>query len=42
MARGAGPGIMDESLAMKGIRVRRFGGDILVTGYADYYSELHK
>jgi diaminohydroxyphosphoribosylaminopyrimidine deaminase/5-amino-6-(5-phosphoribosylamino)uracil reductase len=36
MARGVGPGMMDESLAMRDIRIRRFGDDILVTGYADY------
>lgn len=36
MARGAGPGMMDESLMMRDIRIRRFGDDILVTGYADY------
>ncbi|OGP97392.1 MAG: riboflavin biosynthesis protein RibD, partial [Deltaproteobacteria bacterium RBG_19FT_COMBO_46_9] len=36
MARGAGPVMMDKSLMMRDIRTRRFGGDILVTGYADY------
>jgi len=40
MARGAGPVMMDKSLMMKDIRTRRFGGDILITGYADYH-RLH-
>jgi diaminohydroxyphosphoribosylaminopyrimidine deaminase/5-amino-6-(5-phosphoribosylamino)uracil reductase len=37
MARGAGPVMMDKSLMMRDIRTRRFGGDMLVTGYADYH-----
>jgi diaminohydroxyphosphoribosylaminopyrimidine deaminase/5-amino-6-(5-phosphoribosylamino)uracil reductase len=37
MARGAGPVMMDKSLMMRDIRIRRFGGDMLVTGYADYH-----
>lgn len=41
MARGAGPVMMDRSLMMRDIRTRRIGGDILITGYADYHL-LHK
>jgi diaminohydroxyphosphoribosylaminopyrimidine deaminase / 5-amino-6-(5-phosphoribosylamino)uracil reductase len=41
MARGAGPVMMDKSLMMRDIRTRRIGGDILITGYADYHL-LHK
>jgi diaminohydroxyphosphoribosylaminopyrimidine deaminase/5-amino-6-(5-phosphoribosylamino)uracil reductase len=37
MARGAGPVMMDKSLMMRDIRIKRFGGDMLVTGYADYH-----
>ena len=40
MARGEGPVMMDKSLMIRDIRTRRFGDDILVTGYADY-SLLH-
>jgi diaminohydroxyphosphoribosylaminopyrimidine deaminase/5-amino-6-(5-phosphoribosylamino)uracil reductase len=36
MARGAGPENVDESLIMKDIRIKRFGDDILISGYADY------
>ncbi len=37
MARGAGPVMMDKSLLIRDISTRRFGGDVLVTGYADYH-----
>jgi hypothetical protein len=36
MARGKGPESMDESLMLKDIKIRRFGEDILIRGYADY------
>jgi diaminohydroxyphosphoribosylaminopyrimidine deaminase/5-amino-6-(5-phosphoribosylamino)uracil reductase len=36
MAKGPGPEKMGESLAMKDIKVRRFGDDILLTGYPEY------
>jgi diaminohydroxyphosphoribosylaminopyrimidine deaminase/5-amino-6-(5-phosphoribosylamino)uracil reductase len=36
MARGAGPENVDESLMMKEIRIKRFGDDMLISGYADY------
>jgi len=42
MARGAGPAMMDKSLMISDISTRRFGGDILVTGYADYHLLLGK
>jgi diaminohydroxyphosphoribosylaminopyrimidine deaminase/5-amino-6-(5-phosphoribosylamino)uracil reductase len=36
MAAGPGPQTMDRSLMLKGIRIRRFGEDILIEGYPDY------
>lgn len=36
MARGDGPEKMDESLSLKDLKVKRFGDDILLTGYPDY------
>jgi diaminohydroxyphosphoribosylaminopyrimidine deaminase / 5-amino-6-(5-phosphoribosylamino)uracil reductase len=33
LAAGAGPKRMDESLSLGSVRVRRFGGDLLITGY---------
>lgn len=36
MASGPGPKRLDECVILKNIKVRRFGDDILVTGYADY------
>ena len=40
MSRGPGAEMVSESLMMKDIAVRRFGGDILVVGYPDY--ERHR
>mgnify|MGYP002388412588 FL=1 len=36
MALGPGPSRMDQSLALKEVQVRRFGEDLLITGYPDY------
>ncbi len=36
MALGQGPNRMDQSIPLKDIRVRRFGGDLLITGYPQY------
>jgi len=36
MVAGEGAKRMDQSLALKNVRVRRFGEDILVIGYPDY------
>ena len=36
MALGQGPNRMDQSIPLKDIRVRRFGDDILITGYPEY------
>jgi diaminohydroxyphosphoribosylaminopyrimidine deaminase/5-amino-6-(5-phosphoribosylamino)uracil reductase len=36
MAAGQGPEKMDQCLYLKDLEVRRFGGDILITGYPDY------
>jgi diaminohydroxyphosphoribosylaminopyrimidine deaminase/5-amino-6-(5-phosphoribosylamino)uracil reductase len=36
MVSGPGPKRMDECLALKNIKVRRFGDDILIRGYPDY------
>jgi diaminohydroxyphosphoribosylaminopyrimidine deaminase/5-amino-6-(5-phosphoribosylamino)uracil reductase len=36
MALGQGPSRMDQSIPLKDIRVRRFGDDILITGYPEY------
>ncbi|MFC1532074.1 bifunctional diaminohydroxyphosphoribosylaminopyrimidine deaminase/5-amino-6-(5-phosphoribosylamino)uracil reductase RibD [Thermodesulfobacteriota bacterium] len=36
MAGGPGPKRMDESLLIRDIRVRRFGDDILISGYTAY------
>ena len=36
MAKGPGPKRMDECLMLKDIRIRRFGDDVLITGYPDY------
>jgi diaminohydroxyphosphoribosylaminopyrimidine deaminase/5-amino-6-(5-phosphoribosylamino)uracil reductase len=36
MALGQGPSRMDESIPLKDVQVRRFGDDILVTGYPEY------
>lgn len=38
MASGPGPKRMDECLALRDIRVRRFGDDLLIRAYPDYYS----
>jgi len=36
LAAGPGPEKMDHALRVKGIRVRRFGDDTLITGYPSY------
>ena len=36
MALGQGPSRMDQSIPLKDIRVRRFGGDLLIEGYPEY------
>jgi diaminohydroxyphosphoribosylaminopyrimidine deaminase/5-amino-6-(5-phosphoribosylamino)uracil reductase len=36
MAAGPGPKRMDQSLALKDLKVRRFGDDTLIRGYPDY------
>ncbi len=36
MARGRGPEKIDQCLALKDIKVRRFGEDILIVGYPNY------
>jgi len=36
MAAGPGPRKMNDSIALKDIRVRRFGDDILIRGYPDH------
>jgi len=36
MAAGPGPKKMDDSMALKEIRVRRFGDDTLIRGYPSY------
>ncbi|MCG6879737.1 MAG: bifunctional diaminohydroxyphosphoribosylaminopyrimidine deaminase/5-amino-6-(5-phosphoribosylamino)uracil reductase RibD [Deltaproteobacteria bacterium] len=36
MAAGAGPKTMDGSLRLQGMRVRRFGDDVLISGYPKY------
>jgi len=36
MALGKGPSKMDESIPLKDIRIRRFGEDLLITGYPEY------
>jgi diaminohydroxyphosphoribosylaminopyrimidine deaminase/5-amino-6-(5-phosphoribosylamino)uracil reductase len=36
MALGKGPSRMDQSIPLKDIRIRRFGGDLLITGYPEY------
>lgn len=36
MVEGLGPKRMDDSLRIKDIRIRRFGDDILISGYPDY------
>lgn len=36
LAAGPGPKKMDHALMVKGIRVRRFGDDTLITGYPSY------
>jgi diaminohydroxyphosphoribosylaminopyrimidine deaminase/5-amino-6-(5-phosphoribosylamino)uracil reductase len=36
MALGKGPSRMDQSIVLKDIRIRRFGEDLLITGYPDY------
>ncbi len=36
MAGGTGPQIMDHAFKLKDIEVRRFGDDLLITGYSDY------
>jgi diaminohydroxyphosphoribosylaminopyrimidine deaminase/5-amino-6-(5-phosphoribosylamino)uracil reductase len=40
MALGRGPSRMDQSIALKDIRVRRFGEDLLITGYPEYERDL--
>ncbi len=39
MALGQGPKRMDQSIALKDIRIRRFGEDLLITGYPEYPSQ---
>jgi len=36
MALGKGPSRMDQSIPLKDIRIRRFGEDLLITGYPEY------
>jgi len=36
MALGQGPSRMDQSIPLKDIRIRRFGEDLLITGYPQY------
>jgi len=36
MALGKGPSSMDQSIPLKDIRIRRFGEDLLITGYPEY------
>jgi diaminohydroxyphosphoribosylaminopyrimidine deaminase/5-amino-6-(5-phosphoribosylamino)uracil reductase len=36
MALGKGPSKMEESIRLKDIRIRRFGEDLLITGYPQY------
>lgn len=36
MALGQGPSKMDQSIPLKDIRIKRFGDDLLITGYPDY------
>ena len=36
MALGPGPTRMDQSVPLKDVRVRRFGEDLLITGYPEY------
>jgi diaminohydroxyphosphoribosylaminopyrimidine deaminase / 5-amino-6-(5-phosphoribosylamino)uracil reductase len=36
MALGQGPSRMDQSIPLKDVRVRRFGEDLLITGYPEY------
>jgi diaminohydroxyphosphoribosylaminopyrimidine deaminase/5-amino-6-(5-phosphoribosylamino)uracil reductase len=36
MALGKGPIRMDQSIVLKDIRIRRFGEDVLITGYPVY------
>ncbi|MBP1741814.1 MAG: riboflavin biosynthesis protein RibD, partial [Deltaproteobacteria bacterium] len=36
MALGKGPSKMNESIPLKDVRIRRFGEDLLITGYPDY------
>ncbi len=35
MARGIGPQTMDQAFKLKDIEIRRFGDDLLITGYSD-------
>lgn len=36
MALGQGPSKMDQSIPLKDIRIKRFGDDLLITGYPEY------
>jgi diaminohydroxyphosphoribosylaminopyrimidine deaminase/5-amino-6-(5-phosphoribosylamino)uracil reductase len=36
MALGRGPSRMDQSIPLKDIRIRRFGEDLMITGYPEY------
>jgi diaminohydroxyphosphoribosylaminopyrimidine deaminase/5-amino-6-(5-phosphoribosylamino)uracil reductase len=36
MALGKGPSRMDQSIVLKDTRIRRFGEDVLITGYPEY------
>jgi diaminohydroxyphosphoribosylaminopyrimidine deaminase/5-amino-6-(5-phosphoribosylamino)uracil reductase len=36
MALGQGPSRMDQSIPLKDIRIRRFGEDLMITGYPEY------
>lgn len=38
MALGQGPSKMDQSIPLKDIRIKRFGDDLLITGYPVYQS----
>lgn len=36
MARGKGPETMDQSISLKDLEVKRYGDDILISGYPEY------
>jgi len=39
MAIGPGPSRMDQSIGLKDIQIKRFGEDLLITGYPRYPSQ---